>query len=487
MTRSRTIAALLALLALATSVADAVFFSDLFTPAVVYAVPLLASVYFALPTRYVAALAIWILTVQTIAYALEGSGLQILPASYILGLGYMSVLAVVLADKMQHERGLRSQTAEALAEVQRRVAEVEATISAMPDGIIIYAPTGEIVQLNDAATRMFGYQPGDAELPLEKRMQLLGVTTPEGKPFPPEESPPSRALRGETVKGLIAVLNPAGRQAIWTSNSAAPIYDPRGELLGVIGICSDITQVHALQERQADLVRTISHDLRNPLTPVIGQASLLKRSLLKKGMEKEVKSADAILANARRLNSMIEDLVESVRLESGLFTLRTQDTDLCLLVSDLPDQVGTMEDRDRLEVECQEEIPSFPVDRERLVRAILNLITNALKYSEKPAPVRLVLERQDGEAIISVSDQGPGISPKDQARLFERFYRTETGQRSGGMGLGLYIVRQIAEAHGGRVWVESEPGNGCTFRLALPTSPAPASNPESTPSTPSQH
>jgi len=194
----------------------------------------------------------------------------------------------------------------------------------------------------------------------------------------------------------------------------------------------------------------------------------LRRMLERKGLKKEASSAQAIVTSAQRMNAMIQDLVDTVRLESGYIEMHKQPTDLVQLVSDLVGRVGTVQDRARIKVEAPKPLPQVPVDPDRIERAIVNLLTNALKYSAPDTPVVIRLARRNGDAIISVTDQGIGIPPEDLPHLFERFYSPRAGLKAEGLGLGLYITRLIVEAHGGRVWAESQVGKGSTFYIALP-------------------
>ena len=165
---------------------------------------------------------------------------------------------------------------------------------------------------------------------------------------------------------------------------------------------------------------------------------------------------------------MIQELVDSVRLEAGVFELHREPTDLCYLITDLAGRVATAEDEEWLRVECPEPLPPVPVDWERIERAISNLIANAFKYSPSRTPVIVRIVRSGGDAVISVIDQGAGIALEEQKQLFQRLYRTESGKQAGGLGLGLSITRQIVEAHGGRIWLESKPGKGSSFSISLP-------------------
>lgn len=358
--------------------------------------------------------------------------------------------------------------AQLLAESQRRTAELDATFSSMPIGVIIFASDGAILRINKMAEDMLGYTQEQWSKPLEERLRMLSFETAGRKPLLPEETVTARVLRGERVQGETIIVHRRDGTTTWINVSGSPIVGADGTIFGAVMAGVDITPLHQLQEEQSELVRTISHDLRNPLTPIMGQATLLQRLLANRGLDKEADSVEAIVKNARRMNSMIQDLVDSVRFEAAVFELHREPTDLCSLITDLSERVGAVEERSRLKIECPAWLPSVSADRERIERAITNLITNALKYSPPDRPVVVRVEQRDEEAIISVTDQGVGIPREDQPHLFERFHRTEAGKKRGGLGLGLYITRQIVEAHRGRIWVESKPGKGSTFSFSLP-------------------
>ncbi|MBI4334074.1 MAG: HAMP domain-containing histidine kinase, partial [Chloroflexi bacterium] len=215
-------------------------------------------------------------------------------------------------------------------------------------------------------------------------------------------------------------------------------------------------------------VALISHDLRNQLTSLMGHAQLLFRTLAKKGLATEAASAESILVSSTRMNSMIQELVESAHLESGQPELNREPVDLFEMVSDIAGRVGTAEDAARIRLERQNHVPLVAVDIERFERVITNLLTNALKYSSPDAAVLARISSDDGRAIVSVQDQGIGIPTQDLPYLFQRFFRAKTGKKADGLGLGLYITRLLVEAHQGHVWVESEVGKGSTFYVALP-------------------
>jgi two-component system, NtrC family, sensor histidine kinase KinB len=159
--------------------------------------------------------------------------------------------------------------------------------------------------------------------------------------------------------------------------------------------------------------------------------------------------------------------VESARLESGQMELRREPINLYGWLLDTLPRLGDPEERRRVELEAPEHTPQVLADPERLERVVVNLVSNALRYSPADTPVTVRVGELAGEAIVAVSDLGVGIEETHQAHLFDRYYRVEGSKKSEGLGLGLYISRLIVEAHGGRIWVESRPGQGSTFSFSL--------------------
>ncbi len=219
------------------------------------------------------------------------------------------------------------------------------------------------------------------------------------------------------------------------------------------------------QEQREDILRAVSHDLRSPLTAILTQAELLQRQGLP-GPQRS--GAEAIVASARRMNVMIQDLVDSARLESGQLQLNRRPVDLYAFLQELKQRLAGAMDMERVQVTAEPGLPPVSADPDRLERILTNLISNALKYSAPGTLVTVALYPHPGELVTAVSDRGPGIPPADLPRLFQRYYRTEAGREQRGLGLGLYITRQLVEAHGGRIWVESRLGEGSTFAFSLP-------------------
>ncbi len=349
---------------------------------------------------------------------------------------------------------------------RRRAAELDAIVGSIADGIIIYDQNGEIARMNTALEEMLSFSAEDLSQPLPERMSKSRVDTPEGKPFLVENMLIRPAIRGETVKGAVVALHKPGGSAVWVSSSAAPIRASDGSVLGVVASFADITPLHELEELREDLIRTVSHDLRNPLASITGQAQLIQRLAEKTDLVRA--SAGQLLTSARRMNAMIQDLVDSVRVESGHVPLETQPVDLNYLVFDLLDRAPENLQTERVKVTIPAGLSPALADPNRLERVLMNLVSNALKYSPPEAEVLVEAELRGREVAVSVRDRGKGIAPEDLPHIFERFYRSQEDRGTEGMGLGLYISRMLLQAHGGSIWVESELGRGSSFYFTLP-------------------
>ncbi|HEX2922582.1 MAG TPA: PAS domain S-box protein [Chloroflexota bacterium] len=332
-----------------------------------------------------------------------------------------------------------------------------------PLGIFQTTPGGKILSANMAYARMLGYDsPEDIMVAVEdvgwdlyakpeKRAQIV-----------------SEIMKGA---GIVRVENLYRRRdgSIMVGNlTARAVRDADGRFLYLEGFIEDITERKEAERLREEYLNLISHDLRAPLVVITGHADLLRRRLSAEQMPDEARSAEAIFKSAKRMGSMIEDLVESARMESGQMVLHKRIVDLEELVRDVVEKSISLDDLPRLRVEAARPIPALPLDPAQIERALVNLITNALKYSPPETPVAVLLDRSDFEAIVSIVDQGQGISPESWPHLCERFYRVSAGVKAEGLGLGLYICRLIVEAHGGRIWVESEIGKGSKFSFALP-------------------
>jgi len=354
-------------------------------------------------------------------------------------------------------------------ETEQLRAELDATVNSIADGVIVYATTGDILHTNSAAERLLGYTVKEQAESVAERWLTRHAKTPDDQPIPPEAIPTQRALQGEVVHGVIIMFPQEGRGNLWLSVSAAPIYTPDGQSHGVVATYTDITALHHLQEQQKGLLQTISHDLRSPLAVIKGHEQVVASMLAEQGVNGTIQqSLAAIERSVNRMDLMIQDLVDATRWEGGQLELKCEPVNLPHYLDDLLQRVSMALAAKRVQVEMPDDLPLVYADYARLERILVNLLSNALKYSDPDTLVRVKAQPQDGEVVITVTDQGTGIPPEALPHLFERFYRVPGEQKVEGIGLGLYITKVLVEAHGGRIWGESDVGKGSTFYFTLP-------------------
>ncbi len=354
-------------------------------------------------------------------------------------------------------------------ERERLLSELNATINSTAIGFLIYNTENQITRANAAAEELLGLSLAEMQQPRETRMAHLRVELPDGRPLMPEASPATRALRGEIVRDTELVLHPPDGRTLWVNVSAAPIRLPDGQVLGVVQTFADITALHNLQEQQKALMQMVSHDLRAPLAVIKGHGQVVSGLLGERHIDGLLQqSMQAIDRGVDRMNLMIQDLVDVTRWEGGQLELKREAVALPRYIADLLQRLSTAMEVSRIHVEMPTDLPPVSADYARLDRMLVNLLSNALKYSDPGTPVHVRAWREQDSVVLAVSDQGRGIDPEDLPHLFERFYRAKGGSKAEGIGLGLYITRVLVEAHGGQIWVDSEVGKGSSFYITLP-------------------
>jgi two-component system, sensor histidine kinase and response regulator len=214
----------------------------------------------------------------------------------------------------------------------------------------------------------------------------------------------------------------------------------------------------------------VSHELKTPLTTLKGITQMLSRRI-ERGDQVELQNLTLLENSVRRMERLVNDLLNTSMMETGMFSLNRQPDDLVALLQELLTEHGEAMGTELQASIVATELTSL-IDRERIGQVILNLLSNARKYSPAGSPIAVKLEQEGNDAVIEVTDQGVGIPPEKLAHIFERFYRVpeidvQTGSSSG-VGLGLYIAQKIIERHDGHLTVSSNPGQGSTFTIRLP-------------------
>lgn len=228
-------------------------------------------------------------------------------------------------------------------------------------------------------------------------------------------------------------------------------------------------ELERLRQAQRSFLSIFTHDFRTPLTCILGYSEVLREARPELA-NRSTEFAGVIADNARRLNRMVDDLLDLDRLEVGQEPIRRQPVDLGSVLSEVATSFHLSDTTHHIALEIAPDLPYITGDRDKLIRVVSNLIDNAIKYSPDGGPITLLAQREGDAIHVEVRDQGLGIPASDLEVIFDRYARVEgeSTRRIRGTGLGLAIVREIIEAHEGRIWAESEPGAGSTFHLILP-------------------
>ncbi len=230
---------------------------------------------------------------------------------------------------------------------------------------------------------------------------------------------------------------------------------------------AQVAAMEELSHLKDAFVSQVSHELRTPLQPIVGFAELLAE---RADSAEEKRYGEIILRQAQVLQRLVDDLLDLARFETGRYRLERQPVDLRGLLDQRIRELGLLSAIHRVRLEVAGDLPPVMADPARVEQVVNNLVGNAIRYSPGGGEVRVRLDRDGGEARVSVADSGVGIPADRLDRIFEKFYRVdnELTRQVRGTGLGLSICRELVEAHGGRIWVESTPGRGSTFFFTLP-------------------
>jgi PAS domain S-box-containing protein len=291
-----------------------------------------------------------------------------------------------------------------------------------------------------------------------------------------------RALRAAEIRSMVAVpLVAHGRllgAIAWVSSTVSRVYGPADvrlaeELARRAALSIEnarlYREVRRATQARDDVLGVVAHDLRNPLNNILMQVNLLRRQREEPERQAQ-KPAEAIERAAIRMNRLIQDLLDVARMEAGRLSVEPARVPAYPIVSDSVEAQKALATSASLELrlEAAPDLPEVWADRDRVLQVFENLIGNALKFTKPGGRITVGAARRAGEVLFWVSDTGSGIAAEDLPHLFERFWQARKAERRGA-GLGLPIVKGIIEAHRGRIWVESHPGQGSTFFFTLPT------------------
>ena len=347
-------------------------------------------------------------------------------------------------------REMHGQLAERFDQLTGERAEVSAVVESMVEGVVAADDRGRIVTANPALRRLLGYRP---EEPLPALPQLFRAKG--------ARETVDAVLRGEAVDGREVEFE--GRTLLLT---ARPL--PSG---GAVLVLHDLTPLRRLETVRRDFVANVSHELKTPLTSISGYAETLIDH------RPDAATADrflgVILDNAKRMQRLVDSLLDLSRIESGSWRPRAERLDAVAVAREVWATLDTRARAAQVSFAAEGEGPRpvhADIDPDALRQFFTNLFDNALRYTPAGGTITAQVRRAEGGTVLTVRDSGAGISGEHLSRIFERFYRADASRSrdEGGTGLGLSIVKHLVEAHGGRVWAESELGRGTAISAFLP-------------------
>ncbi|HEY6736477.1 MAG TPA: ATP-binding protein [Candidatus Saccharimonadia bacterium] len=345
----------------------------------------------------------------------------------------------------------------------------EAVFRFTEEGIIIFDQKGTIVGFNPASTQITGYHAGDAiGKPFAKIIKTVGPDAANAGLLPLEQ-----VLRtGTTITKSEQLIENRTGSRIWTEISYSPIFDDAGHVTSGIAIVRNTTKDREVEEIKSDFISIVSHELRTPLTAIKGFLSMTLKQDFGELSAKQYHYLSRVYQSNQRMIDLVEDLMDATYIESGKINLTIAPVAMDAVMSEVVAELAAKGAANQvmINVHRRQRLPLVLADETRLHQIILNLIDNAIKYSMAASEVDVHFKIQGDNLLTTISDHGVGINKSQLDRLFTKFGRiyNPLSVQAGGTGLGLYIVKNLVESHGGRIWATSVEGKGSKFHFTIP-------------------
>ncbi|MCS6880662.1 MAG: ATP-binding protein [Oscillochloridaceae bacterium] len=366
------------------------------------------------------------------------------------------------------------------ADSQSERRKLNTVIASIAEGVLLCDARGRLTMANDAALTLLRLDSPPFEQPLAEMPDFYRMRDMEGRPLRLDQLPFARALAGEVFQDYRLILRGASGDETVMSFSGAPTRADDGTIEGAVVVFRDVTASQKLERAKDEFLAVAAHELRSPLAAVRSYADLLLRREQQRSEAdpRDLHGLTILSQQVTHMLRMVDNLLDVSRIDAGQLDLQIQRVNLLNLATQVLDQqrpaagnrtLVLLHDAEDLFVEC---------DSLRIRQVLTNLIGNAIKYSPPESEITVSLRLLDPESeearalggpgvLVRVTNQGAGIPPEQQARLFQRYYRGRNS-RAEGLGLGLYLSRQFVQMHGGRIWVESVKDAGSSFVFTLP-------------------
>ncbi|MCK4307475.1 PAS domain S-box protein [candidate division WOR-3 bacterium] len=343
-----------------------------------------------------------------------------------------------------------------------KIHEIERMVENMGEGVIMTDKKGELAVLNPMAKQALGFNPKEkvtvdnlAKYVANQEVSTIFQKRASFKEYAPVEIEISRP-------------HPHFLSAIQTL-----VKNENGEKLGIVTILRDITKEKEIDQLKADFISMVSHDLRSPLATVKNVIEIIIEGQAGKVTDAQQHLLNLADKKITMLNYLVEDLLDLSKIESGQMRMEFALVDVVEAINDVLTTLDSkvQEKKIQINTNLESEIPRIYGDYQRVVQILMNIIGNAVKFTDKGV-ITIQLKKENGYAKVSVKDTGPGIAPEDVKKIFDKFYQSKVSIKgsSKGVGLGLTIAKKLVEAHKGKIEVKSEHGKGSTFHILLPFS-----------------
>lgn len=406
---------------------------------------------------------------------LNGVGLPLIARKQLVGVIYVfrtysdvfSANDRALLSSFANQAAVAVQNAQFYQQIIREKQRLDALLDSAADGILILDPALRIERANLAFANLVGLKmdqvvgrPHDQVIKWHKRPSdtTLEEATLGGWPLTPHAQ---LYIEGDLSRS-------DGLPPVPVGITYAPLLSETNTLLNIIATVRDITRFRMADELKSTFVSIISHELKTPVALIKGYVGTLRRDDVKWDDQIVQESLAVIEDETDRLSQLIENLLDASRLQSGALPIKRAEVSLPDLARRMAERMQTQTTRHKIQTSFPENFPTVLGDEDRLEQVLTNLLSNAIKYSPG-GEIWIRGEVRREYVIVCVSDQGPGIAPDDIPHVFDRFYRGPAiARRTKGAGLGLYLSRAIIEAHGGRMWLDSEQGKGARICFSIP-------------------
>lgn len=343
-------------------------------------------------------------------------------------------------------------------------------IDQMPEALLLVDDHGRITLENRGLVALAS---DTGELDPFGNPLRLDLRAPTGERIPGDARPYVRALRGQEVRREEMLVRRSDGALVPVMVSAAPVRDRAGEIAGATMLVQDLTTQKELERLREEWSSIIAHDLRQPVSVITAATQLLPRLHQGSLPDEERKMVQRIASATATLRRMIDELLDSSRIEAHRMHIEPRPVSLPPLIKDVVERTPEIAARCELHVDPRA-MTTVAADPERIEQVVSNLVSNAAKYAAPASPIRVDVAPHGDKVEVTVTNKGPGIEPDELPHLFSRFKRTRASRqaRIAGLGLGLYICKGLVEAHHGRIWAESTPGDTTSFHFTLPVARA---------------